>query len=70
MLDGSLGTTYVPRKQTVSPWRPWFAWRPVKVNGQTIWLQRIYRRCINAYVDMDDWKRYKYGTIFNITKGD
>lgn len=65
MFDG-----YVPRKVEVMPWKPWFAWRPVKVKGQTIWLEHIYRRSINTYVDMDDWTRYEYGTLFDVIKGD
>jgi len=64
------GTGYIARKIERGPWKPWFAWRPVKVNGQTIWLERIYRRSINTYVDMDDWTRYEYGTLFDVIKGD
>jgi hypothetical protein len=64
MLD-SIGT--VPRKVISSPWKPWFAWRPVKtVSGKKIWFEVIYRRCINTYVDMDNWTRYEYGTLFDI----
>jgi hypothetical protein len=70
MFDGTWGTTYVPRKQTVSPWKPWFAWRPVKIHGKRIWLKTVYRRCINTYVDMEDWERFEYGTIFDVIKGD
>lgn len=56
------------RKRIYGDWKPWFAWRPVKINGQRIWLKTVYRRCINTYVDMDDWSRYEYGTIFDIVK--
>jgi hypothetical protein len=70
MFDGPMGTTYVPRKQTVSPWQPWFAWRPVKIHGKYVWFERIYRRCINTYVDMEDWTRYEYGTLFDVIKGE
>jgi hypothetical protein len=64
------GTGYVARKIEVLPWKPWFAWRPVKIHGKYVWLERIYRRCINTYVDMDDWTRYEYGTLFDVLKGD
>jgi len=60
--------TTVARKQEVGPWKPWFAWRPVKVKDKRIWMKKIYRRCINTYVDMDDWTRYEYGTIFDVIK--
>ena len=52
--------------EPVAPWQEWFAWRPVKVQGKCVWLKRVYRRCINTYVDFDDWKRYEYGNIFDV----
>lgn len=61
---------YVPRKQEFKPWEEWFAWRPVKVNGKRVWLKRVFRRCINTYVDHDDWKRYEYGTAFDVIRND
>jgi len=57
----------IARKIEVMPWRIWFAWYPVKtVAGERVWLKKIYRRCINTYVDMDDWTRYEYGNIFDV----
>jgi hypothetical protein len=70
MFDGTWGTTYVPRKQTASPWQEWFAWRPVKIHGKRVWCKTVFRRCINTYVDHDNWKRYEYGTLFDVIKGD
>ncbi len=58
----------VYRKQTLSPWKPWFAWRPVKIRGKRVWLKNVYRRCINTYVDYDNWKRYEYGDMFDVLK--
>ena len=54
------------RKRTVSPWKKWFAWYPVKVHNKRTWLKTVYRRKINTYVDMDNWARYEYGTIFDV----
>lgn len=62
--------TYVPRKVETMPWQQWFAWRPVKINGRRVWLKTIYRRSLNTYVDMDDWTRYEYGTIFDVITND
>jgi hypothetical protein len=62
--------TFVARKVVVGAWRPWFAWRPVTIHGKRVWLERIFRRSINTYVDMDDWTRYEYGTLFDVIKGD
>ena len=56
----------VYRKIEVLPWEQWFAWHPVKVNGKRVWLKTVYRRCINTYVDFDDWSRYEYGNLFDI----
>jgi len=57
----------IARKIEIMPWNIWFAWHPVKtVSGERIWLKKIYRRCINTYVDHDDWTRYEYGNIFDV----
>ena len=67
MWDGAdMGMTY--RRRDVHPWEQWFAWRPVRVNGRLVWFKKIYRRCINTYVDHDDWTRYEYGTAFDVIK--
>ena len=58
----------VARKIETSPWKTWFAWRPVVIRGERIWLKTVYRRCINTYVDHDNWKRYEYGTLFDVIK--
>jgi hypothetical protein len=59
----------VARKIVVAPWKPWFAWRPVNtISGKRVWCTTIYRRCINTYVDHDDWKRYEYGNLFDVLK--
>ena len=60
---------YVPRRTDVSQWQEWYAWRPVKVHGKRVWLKKVFRRCINTYVDHDDWKRYEYGTAFDVIRG-
>jgi len=63
---GKVNYNQVYRKIEIMPWEKWFAWYPVKVNDNYIWFKTVYRRCINTYVDMDDWTRYEYGTIFNV----
>lgn len=70
MFDAGVQAGPVARKIETSPWSPWFAWRPVKIRGGRVWLRTVYRRCINTYVDHDNWKRYEYGTIFDVIKGD
>ena len=57
---------FIPRKHIIGPWKKWFAWCPVKVHGKRVWLTTVYRRNINTYVDMDNWNRYEYGTIFDV----
>jgi hypothetical protein len=62
-----IGNVY--RMIDAGPWEIWFAWRPVKtVTGERVWLKKVYRRCINTYVDHDDWTRYEYGNIFDVLK--
>jgi len=60
--------TFVSRKIEIMAWEKWFAWRPVKLNGKRVWFKTVYRRCINTYVDHDDWTRYEYGTLFDVIK--
>ena len=62
--------TFVARKIEVSPWRPWFAWRPVKIRGKRTWFKSVCRRCINTYVDNDNWKRYEYGDLFDVIRNE
>ena len=68
MFDSGPSAGPVARKIEVLPWKPWFAWRPVKIHGKRIWFKTVYRRCINTYVDQEDWARYEYGTIFDVIK--
>jgi hypothetical protein len=70
MFDYPTAYENVARKIEKGPWEPWFAWYPIKIRGGKVWLRKVYRRCINTYVDHDDWKHYEYGTIFDIIKDD
>jgi hypothetical protein len=58
--------TFVARKIERSPWRLWFAWRPVKMRGEWVWLRKIYRRNHDAYVDNDKFTRQEYADIFDV----
>ena len=42
------------------PWKPYFTWRPRRINGRWHWLTTIYRRELNEYV----WppQGYEFGT--------
>ena len=55
------------RKIEMLPWKLWFAWRPVKtISGESVWGKKVYRRCLNTYVDYDNWRRYEYADIFDV----
>lgn len=60
--------TFVARKIEIEPWHKWFAWHPITIHGKRVWFKTVYRRCINTYVDFDDWSRYEYGTLFDVLK--
>ena len=68
MTDGFRSGGYVARRIVKGDWQKWFAWHPVKIHGRRIWLKTVYRRCINTYVDFDDWSHYEYGTLFDLLK--
>ena len=51
------------------PWKKWFAWHPVKVNGKRVWMKTIYRRYNWAKsTDFPFGEGYDYGTIFDVLK--
>jgi hypothetical protein len=58
----------VYRKVLTLPWQQWFAWYPVKIKGQRVWLKTIYRRSVLQYADMDNWHHWEYGTLFDVIK--
>ena len=37
-----------PTRYRVRPWHPWFAWHPVNVQDEWIWLERVERQ-VDAY---------------------
>lgn len=67
-VTGRTNYNQVYRKVITLPWEQWFAWHPIKIHGKRVWLKTVYRRSIISYVDMDDWERYEYGTIFDVIK--
>jgi hypothetical protein len=67
MVDGFISGGHVPRK-IKGTWQPWFAWRPVKIQGRRTWMTTVYRRTIDTYVDTPVWQRYEYGTLFDLLK--
>ena len=54
------------RKIEVEPWHKWFAWHPIKIRGNRVWLKTVYRRNVISYVDMDNWATYEYATVFDL----
>jgi len=65
-VSDEIWNNFIARKITYSSWQKWFAWYPVKIHNKRVWLKTIYRRKINTYVDMEDWARYEYGTVFDV----
>ena len=33
-------------------WRKWFAWHPVKVKGERVWLRYVYRRHPSEWIEV------------------
>lgn len=44
-------------------WQKWFAWRPIVLDGNRIWLKNVYRR--KFYAGGIHYG-YEYGTIFDV----
>ena len=50
-------------------WKRWFAWKPVKIEGEWKWCCMVYRKPIpHTYVDYDDWQKYEYGDFFTVMR--
>lgn len=43
--------TRAERKAAQCSWHRWWAWFPVKTDGQTAWLETVERRAIEALYD-------------------
>lgn len=60
---------YAHSKINPFPWKKWFAWRPVRVNGKLQWMTHVYRQEKPlVFVIFADWVTYKYGTILDVLK--
>ena len=46
-------------ESTEGLWLPWFAWRPVRVNGEWVWLETVLRRWRGAC----DWYVNEYDNL-------
>lgn len=51
-------------KPLLSDWDPWYAWRPVRINGKWYWFTKVYRRFLSS----PGGGFYKYGDTFDILK--
>ena len=45
--------TYEEKKKRLETWRPWFAWRPVMIDNERVWLEWVYCRT-KCYFGPDD----------------
>jgi hypothetical protein len=47
--------TFDERKKRLETWRPWFAWRPVVIDGHRVWLEWVYKRTKIYHGGMGDY---------------
>jgi hypothetical protein len=45
-------------------WEPWFAWRPVRINGKWYWLAHVYRK----FLVSPGGGFYRYGDDFDMLR--
>ena len=52
-------------------WKKHFAWWPVKVHGEWVWLKTVYRRTskLRIYGDMRIRWSWEYGNLFDVLSG-
>lgn len=46
--------TIQERDKRLKKWQRWFAWYPVRIDGQRVWLEYVYRRTTVYYGGMGD----------------
>jgi hypothetical protein len=46
--------TQEERDYRLRQWKRWFAWRPVVIDGERVWLEYVYRRTKVYYGGMGD----------------
>ena len=46
-LEGGTAMQILDYESDARRWRPWFAWYPVLINGQSVWLQTVQRRPVD-----------------------
>lgn len=34
----------IPEPRVVNPWKAWFAWHPVEIGNQKVWLEWVDRK--------------------------
>jgi len=51
---------WIPRFITARSWRSWYAWRPVYIDGEMVWLERIERRWEPCVYPAGGIWRYRY----------
>lgn len=50
-----------PKPRDYELWEDWFAWRPVFIGEQLVWLEHIERKPIQSCWDNDDMlQRWEY----------
>jgi hypothetical protein len=45
------------RAKNRANWHRWFAWYPVSIDGQLVWLEIVERRCGETFCG--DYKEYR-----------
>lgn len=47
-------------KEETNTWRPWFAWYPVQVDGEKVWLQTVERKLWGIGGELGEHFFYNY----------
>ena len=57
---------------STSPWVEKFAWWPITIHGERVWLTHYYARVVlKGFNQIGNIEReWEYGTIFDVMKGD
>lgn len=60
--------TYEEKCKRLAIWRPWFAWYPVIVDNERVWLEWVYRRKLTHHSTMDTYHEVQYADAMSILR--
>ncbi len=60
--------TFEEKRRRLETWRPWFAYKPVVIDGERVWFEWIYRRTKIHVGSLGAFEEIEYADTMSILK--